>query len=119
MRAATMGDEDRGQAKMALGALLKASAAQQELQQGGDVSFMAAARAAKAKQDAQKLNKDTKRKIKVAIEQAKKLKKRRGAMRESSRRFWRCPVRAALLSATHSGPSPPVRTLRRFHGGHR
>ena len=70
-----MGDEDRGQAKLALGALLKASAAQQELQEGGEVSFLGAARAAKAKQDAQKLNKDTKRKVKVAIDAAKKIKK--------------------------------------------
>lgn len=60
---------------MALGAMLKASAAQQALQGDGEVSFLAAARAAKARQEAAKMNKDTVAKIKKAIDVAKKLKK--------------------------------------------
>jgi Leucine-rich repeat (LRR) protein len=60
--------------KLALGAMLKASAAQQMLQ-GDDISLLAAAKAVKARQEVQKLNKDTAKKIAAAIELARTLNK--------------------------------------------
>ena len=60
--------------KLALGAMLKASAAQQMLQ-GDGISLLAAAKAVKARQEAQKMNRDTARKIASAIELAKTLNK--------------------------------------------
>ena len=60
--------------KLALGAMLKASAAQQMLQ-GDGISLLAAAKAVKARQEAQKMNKDVARKIAAAIELAKTLNK--------------------------------------------
>jgi hypothetical protein len=67
-----MGDDSN---KLALGAMLRASAAQQMLLGDEEVSFLAAARAAKAKQEAQKMNKDVQHKIRKAIDVARKLKK--------------------------------------------